>query len=92
MARAKPITIKTACGYTLLALSFLAWGAILALPLFQISVGLAAALTTGLIIAGEVTFYLGIALLGKDVWDKIKAFFSIRRGRGRGRGREPSED
>ena len=84
MARARPTTIRTVCGYSLLALSFLAWGAILALPLFQISVGLAAALTTGLIIGGEVSFYLGIALLGKDVWDKIKAFFRISRGRGRG--------
>jgi hypothetical protein len=79
MARVRPTTIRKACGYTLLALSFLAWGVILAVPLFGISIGAAAALTTGLIIAGEVTFYLGIALLGKDVWDKIKAFFAIGR-------------
>jgi hypothetical protein len=82
MARVRPSTIRKACGYTLLTLSFLAWGAILALPLFQISVGVAAAMTTGLIIAGEITFYLGIALLGKDAWDKIKAFF--RKGRRHG--------
>jgi hypothetical protein len=50
------------------------------LPIFKISVGVAAALTVGLIIASEVCFYLGIALLGKEVWGKIKAFF--RRGRG----------
>jgi hypothetical protein len=74
--------MRKASGYTLLALSFLAWGAILTLPLFQISVGVAAALTTGLIITGEVTFYLGIALLGREVWEKIKAFF--RKGRGSG--------
>jgi hypothetical protein len=71
--------MRQASGYTLLALSFLAWGAILSLPLFQISVGTAAALTTGLIIAGEVAFYLAIALLGKEAWQKIKGFF--RRGR-----------
>ena len=82
VARVRPITIRKVCGYTLLALSFLAWGAILALLLFRISVGVAAALTTGLIIAGEIAFYLGIALLGKDAWDKIKAFF--RKGRGHG--------
>ena len=75
-------TMRKACGYTLLTLSFLAWGAILSLPLFQISVGVAAALTTGLIIAGEITFYLGIAQLGKDALDKIKAFF--RKGRRHG--------
>jgi len=71
--------MRKACGYTLLALSFLAWGAILSLPLFQISVGVAAALTTGLIITSEATFYLGIALLGREAWEKIKAFF--RKGR-----------
>jgi hypothetical protein len=72
--------MRKACGYTLLALSFLAWGAILTLPIFQISVGVTAALTVGLIITSEVAFYLGIALLGREVWEKIKAFF--RRGRG----------
>ena len=71
--------MRKACGYTLLALSFLAWGAILTLPLFQVSVGVAAALTTGLIITSEATFYLGIALLGREAWEKIKAFF--RKGR-----------
>ena len=71
--------MRKAAGYTLLALSFLAWGAILTLPLFRISTGVAAALTAGLIITGEATFYLGIALLGRDMWEKIKAFF--RKGR-----------
>jgi len=42
--------MRKGSGYTLLALSFLAWGAILALPVFQISVGVTAALTVGLII------------------------------------------
>ena len=82
MARVRPVTIRKVCGYTLLVLSFLAWGAIFALPLFRISVGVAAALTTGLIIAGEIAFYLGIALLGKDAGDKIKAFVRKRRGHG----------
>ncbi len=74
--------MRKAFGYALLVLSFLTWGAILTLPLFQISVGVAAALTTVLIIIGEVTFYLGIALLGREVWEKIKAFFRKRRGSG----------
>jgi hypothetical protein len=71
--------MRKAAGYTFLTLSFLAWGAILTLPLFRVSTGMAAALTAGLIITGEVTFYLGIALLGREVWEKIKAFF--RKGR-----------
>jgi hypothetical protein len=83
MASVSRTSIRKACGYTLLALSFLAWGAILTLPLFQIPVGVAAALTTGLIITSEATFYLGIALLGREAWEKIKAFFSKGRKGGR---------
>jgi hypothetical protein len=71
--------MRKALGYVLLVLSFLAWGAILALPLARISVGEAAALTTGLIVTGEAAFYLGVVLLGKEVWERIKAIF--RRGR-----------
>ena len=67
--------MRKASGYALLALSFLAWGAIVALPLFEISVGEAAALTTGLIVAAEAAFFLGIALLGREAWEKIKAVF-----------------
>ncbi len=74
--------MRKACGYALLALSCIAWGVIFALPFFEISVGEAAALTTGLIVTGEATFFLGIALLGREVWNKIKAYF--RKGGGNG--------
>jgi hypothetical protein len=69
------MALKKAAGYILLALSCLAWAAIFALPLFEISVGEIAALTTGLIVVGEATFFLGIALLGREAWEKIKAVF-----------------
>lgn len=74
------MALKKAAGYILLAISCLTWAAIFALPLFEISVGEAAALTTGLIVVGEATFFLGIALLGREVWEKIKAVF--RKGKG----------
>lgn len=67
--------MRKASGYFLLGFSFLTWGAIAALPFFEISVGQAAALTTGLIIAGEASFLIGVALLGKEAWGKIKAVF-----------------
>jgi hypothetical protein len=67
--------IKKLAGYVLLALSCLAWAAIFALPFFEISVGEVAALTTGLMVAGEATFFLGVALLGREAWRKIKAVF-----------------
>ena len=75
MRDVRQMVLKKAAGYILLALSCLAWAAIFALPLFEISVGQVAALTTGLIIAGEATFFLGIALLGREAWEKIKAIF-----------------
>lgn len=71
----RQMALKKAVGYTLLAISCLAWAAVFALPLFDITVGEVAALTTGLIVAGEATFFLGIALLGREAWEKIKAVF-----------------
>jgi hypothetical protein len=67
--------MKKALAYVLLALSVLAWGAIAVLPFLQISIGTAAALTTGLLIGGEIAFFVGIALLGKEAWEKIKSIF-----------------
>lgn len=72
--------LRKAAGYILLVFSCLAWAAIFALPLFEISIGEVAALTTGLIVVGEATFLLGIALLGRDAWDKIKAVFKKGKG------------
>jgi len=69
------MALKKAIGFILLTLSCLAWAAILALPLFDISVGEGAALTTGLIVVGEITFFLGVALLGREGWEKIKEVF-----------------
>jgi hypothetical protein len=69
------MALKKAAGYVLLAISCLAWASILALPLFEITVGRVAALTTGLIVAGEATFFLGVALLGREAWEKIKGVF-----------------
>lgn len=32
-----------------------------------------AGITTGLIIAGEILFYLSLIILGRSFWDKIKS-------------------
>jgi hypothetical protein len=71
--------MKKAFGYVLLVLSFLAWGAIAALPLLDISIGTAAAITTALVIGGEASFFLAIALLGRGVWEKMKSVFRKKR-------------
>ena len=63
-------------GYTLFIYSWIAWAAIASLPFLGISLGLAAAITTGLLISGETAFVVSLALLGSEFWNKIKSFFS----------------
>ena len=71
--------IRRIIGYTLLVLCCLLWLAILVIPFLGLKGGWIVGLTTGLIIAGEVTFYLGILLLGKEVWQKIKSWFKRKK-------------
>jgi hypothetical protein len=67
-------------GYFFVIISFLPWAAIAALPFFDISIGMAAGITTGLIVGGEVSFFLGLVLLGKEAWGRITAAFKNRQG------------
>jgi hypothetical protein len=72
--------MRKALGYFFVVLSFLPWAAIAALPFFDISIGMAAGITTGLIVGAEVSFLLGLALLGKEAWGRLKAAFRKRHG------------
>ena len=67
--------MRKTLGYFFVILSFLPWAAIAALPFFDISIGMAAGITTGLLVGAEVSFVLGLALLGKEAWERIKAVF-----------------
>ena len=67
--------MKKLFAYVLLALSLVAWGAIAVLPLLKISIGTAAALTTALLIGGEISFFVGVTLLGRQAWEKMKSVF-----------------
>ena len=69
-------TMKKAIGYLLFAISFMAWAAIAILPFLNLTIEMAAAITTGLVVGGEVAFLLSIALLGKEFLAKIKDFFT----------------
>jgi hypothetical protein len=60
-------------GYAVLILSCLIWGVIFIIPFLDLGGGKKAGIITGLIIAGEITFYLGIALLGKTIYEKLKS-------------------
>jgi hypothetical protein len=46
---------------------------ILAVPWIGFSKIQLAGITTGLIIAGEILFYLSLFILGRSFWDKIKS-------------------
>jgi hypothetical protein len=67
--------MKKAIGYCLLVLSFITWGAIALVPFLDLSIGIATAYTTGLLIIGEIAFFLSMVLLGKDFLMKIKKFW-----------------
>jgi hypothetical protein len=53
-------------------LSGLLWGLILVVPWLGFSKKEIAGIMAILIIAGEITFYLGILILGKSIYVKIK--------------------
>ena len=68
--------MKKVIGYFLFVLSFMAWAAIASLPFLNLSIEKSAALTTALIVGGEIAFVISIALLGKDFLGKIKTFLN----------------
>ena len=67
--------MKKVIGYFLFVISFVAWAAIAVLPFLNLSIEMGAAITTALIVGGEIAFVLSIALLGKEFLGKIKSFF-----------------
>ena len=62
-------------GYIVFGISCIIWGMILVVPFLGFSAGKIAGITTGLIIAGEITFYGSIFLIGKEFLVKIKNKF-----------------
>lgn len=59
-------------GITMLLLSVIPWFIMPALPFLGFSAGMVAKLTTALFIAAEVLFYSGIAIVGKEFYNKLK--------------------
>jgi len=60
-------------GFILLTISCLAFLMILVIPWLGFSKIQIAGITTGLIIAGEILFYLSLFILGRSFYDKIKS-------------------
>jgi hypothetical protein len=59
-------------GYIILLISCLSFLMILVVPWFGFSKIQLAGITTGLIIIGEILFYLSLFILGRSFYDKIK--------------------
>jgi len=66
-------------GYIIFGISMVCWGLILIVPFLGFSAGKIAGITTGLVIAGEITFYLSIFLIGKEFLVKMKNKFNFRK-------------
>lgn len=60
-------------GYIILIISCLSFLMIPVVPWFHLSKIQLAGTTTGLIIVGEIFFYLSLFILGKSFYDKIKS-------------------
>jgi hypothetical protein len=60
-------------GIVVILISIAVFFVLFAIPFLSISVKTKLALTPALLVAGEVLFWLGIVLIGKDVYLKFKA-------------------
>ncbi len=68
-----PGKFRRATGYTLLAVSMLAWPATLTLPFFDVTLAEGAAIATSIVAAAELLFLVGLALVGRELWQRLTA-------------------
>lgn len=72
--------VKT-IGYILLGISCVSFLLIPVVPFLGFSAIKIAGITTGLIITGEILFYLSLFILGRSFYDKIKSMLKFRKAR-----------
>jgi len=60
-------------GFIILAISCILFILIPVVPWFDFSAGQIAGITAGLLIAGEILFYLSLFILGRSFYDKLKS-------------------
>jgi hypothetical protein len=70
--------IKTV-GYVILVISCLSFLMILVVPWLGFSKIKIAGISTGLLITGEILFYLSLFILGRSFYDKLKSKFRFRK-------------
>ena len=65
-------------GFVLIVLSCLVWLAIVAVPLMPFTLGQKAAIVPGLLILGEILFWIGALLVGKEVAQRYRHWLNPR--------------
>jgi len=60
-------------GFVILAISCILFIMIPVVPWFDFSAAQIAGISAGLLIAGEILFYLSLFILGREFYDKIKS-------------------
>jgi len=65
---------KFKLGVVLIIISVVLFLTLFAIPFITIELKYKLSISTGLLIAGETTFWVGTIFLGKEVWNKYKAF------------------
>lgn len=65
-------SIAKPLGFSLIAISAIAWIAVFIIPFLDFEALEIAGIITALIIFAEICFYLAILLLGKPLWNKLK--------------------
>jgi len=68
-------------GYILLVISCLLFILIPVVPWFDFSGAKIAGISAGLLIAGEILFYLSLFILGRSFFDKIKSRLKFRKSK-----------
>lgn len=66
-------------GYIIFGISMVCWALLAVVPFMGFPAVKIAAYSTALIIAGEITFYLSIFLIGKEFLVKLKQKFRFRK-------------
>lgn len=80
--RSSRFSLRQIAGFTLLAVSCLAFTLLPAVPFLDLSSARRASIGGGLFLFAEITWWLAIPLLGKDIVDLARSWWARLRERG----------
>lgn len=68
-------------GMGMIVLAFICWSGALLVPFTDFSIKAKAGIITGILVVGEVVFWIGLLLAGKEGFAKIKSYFNPKNWR-----------